>query len=154
MKKIIVLLGFLMMVGICQAQVRFFKPVPKDLFKSGTLLKAGETINPTSVWIIRPAVELSAVQLTWNKTTKEFDSQAFSSTGLGVGFQHYVQVNGEPYNNFGFNALLLFVANMTEQTASMALVGTVTALKFVNVGAGYNFGTKTVLILTGITYNF
>jgi len=143
-----------MMVGVCQAQVSFFKPIPKDLFKSGTLLKADVAATPTSVWLIRPAVSLTAVQLTWNKTTKEFDSQAFSSTGLGLGYQHYVEVNGVPYNNFGFNALLLFVADITKQTASMAVVGTVSALKFVNVGAGYNFGTKSVLILTGITYNF
>jgi hypothetical protein len=152
MKKIMLIIGFLLLAVMVNAQVSFFKPVPKDVFKA-TAISNGVTATPTHLWLLRPTVSLTAVQLTWNKETKTFDSNAFSSTGLGVGYQHYVDVNGVPFNNYGFNALLLFIANDGGE-ASMAGVLTITALKFVSVGAGYNFGLKTPLILTGVSYNF
>lgn len=127
----------------------FFKPVDKNLIT----LKTKE-VTP-SVWLFRPAVEISALQLTYNKTTKGFDASSLKQAGAGIGYQHFVESNGLPYNNFGFNALLLFDLIPTETTnAGVSGALTVSALQFLNVGAGYNITAKKFFILTGITFNF
>jgi hypothetical protein len=152
MKKLIVILflAIFCIAGFSQTSKNsFFKPVSKGLFGA----PGAKAVNP-SVWLLRPTVEISAVQLIWNNETKQFDSRAFSSTGLGIGYQHYIEVDGVPYNNYGFNALLLFGASTDTGPASMSLAATVSALKFVNIGVGYNFAQKSVLLLTGVTYNF
>ena len=150
MKKLILFLvfAFIVIAGYSQA---FFKPVTKDVFVFDKDMKA---INP-SVWLFRPAVSITAVQFTYDKATKVWNSNAFSSAGLGVGYQHYIDVNGEPYNNFGFNVLMLF-NYLPEQTAEtgFSFAGTVSALKFIEAGAGYNVQLKSFFILTGIKYNF
>jgi hypothetical protein len=150
-RKAMMIIVLMMIGGISfgQGKNSFFKPVTKDAF----VISGQKAVSP-SLWLFRPAVSLTAVQLTWNKTTKEFDSQPFSSAGLGVAYQHYIEVNGLPYNNFGFNALLLFGAPTAIDPASMSVVGTITALKFISIGGGYNFGNKVPLILTGISYSF
>lgn len=127
----------------------FFKPVDKDMF---SLKTAGEA---SSSWLFRPTVELSALQLTYNKETKGFDASSLTQAGVGIGYQHFTQVNGEPYNNFGLNLLMLFDAVPLETTGT-AISGaiTVSALQFINIGGGYNFGLKRPFILTAITYNF
>lgn len=133
----------------------FFKPVGQEMFFSKVKGTAGEALGTPNVWLFRPAVELSAIQLNWNKDLKGFDASAFTSAGLGVGYQHYIEVDGSPYNNYGFNALVLLDMVPTETSATgISGVLAVNALKVVSMGPGYNFTTKTFFILTGITYNF
>lgn len=128
----------------------FFRPVDKDMFA----LKADADFK-SSTWLFRPTVELSALQLIYNKEEKAFDASSLTSGGIGIGYQHFIEVNGEPYNNFGFNFLMLIDAIPLE-TTNTAISGavTVSALKFLNVGGGYNFGIRKPFILTGVTYNF
>lgn len=123
----------------------FWKPVTNET----SVIKSRDI--GYSVWLFRPTVGLSAIQFVYDKECKCFHSEAFSATGMGVGYQHYIDLNGQPYNNFGFNALVLF--NATDP-GTISLAGTVSALKFVSVGAGYNLGTKQVFFLTGVSYNF
>lgn len=125
----------------------FFKPVHYDT----PAVKARALGSPVNVWLFRPVVSLSAVQFTWNKDLKQFESSMFSSTGMGIGYSHYTEVNGEAYNNFSFNALVLL---NTTTPGSVSLAGTVSALKFVSVGGGYNVGIKQWFILTGVSYSF
>ena len=86
---------------------------------------------------------------------KQVSSASFTSLGLGLGYQHYVNVDGLPYNNFGFNFLMLYTAIPTETTKSgISLAGTVSALKFIDIGVGFDFDVKQIFGLMGIKYNF
>jgi hypothetical protein len=155
MKKLLILL-FLVILSIASySQSKFegfFKPV--DSYQFQKHIKDSKEAA-TSVWLFRPAVSVSAMKLTYDKTTKVWSSASFTSAGLGVGYQHYIESSGEPYNNFGFNLLLLYTAVPTEQTtAGLSLAGTISALKFIDVGGGYDFDLKKVFGLLGIKYNF
>ena len=158
MKRIVVILilAVLCIAGSSQKPFKgFFKPVPNTLLTvSPNSMRAG-VIAPTSKWLFRPVVEVSALQLYYNKDTKSFDATSFTSLGMGVGYQHFIEVNDEIINNWGVNALFLFEAIPTETTnAGMSGAITVSALKFINLGAGYNFSNKKMFLLTGVTYNF
>ena len=151
MKKLLVLLAFIAITisGFSQSKWDgFFKPVTRQSFDYH--LKGTMSMNP-NVWLFRPAVSLAATMLTYDKTTKDWNATAFNSVGMGIGYQHYIDNNGTPYNNFGFNALV-FVNATPEATVSFA--GTVSALKFIDVGGGYNLGTQSPFILLGVKYNF
>ena len=146
MKKIIVVFVFLFVTIISQAQ--FFKPVPKDLFKTEKLA----AIENPSVWLFRPVVELTALQFTF---AKPVEVNSLSSLGTGISYQHFIEVDGEPYNNFGVNGLVLFSQNLGGiEPARLSIAVTVSTLQFVNIGIGYNLGLKQAFVLTGITYNF
>jgi hypothetical protein len=130
----------------------FFKPVTRDHFYYAARSQAAGMEN---IWKFRPAVEISAAKISYDKDLKQWSSAAFTSIGMGIGFQHYIDNGGTIYNNFGFNVLMLYTAVPTEQTqAGISIAGTVSALKFIDVGAGYDFQIKQVFILTGIKYNF
>lgn len=129
----------------------FFKPVSMN----PGLKEMGTKAGGSGIWLFRPTVEISAVQLTWNKTNKNFDASALTSAGMGIGYQHFVDNNGKPYNNFGVNALMLFNVIPTESNpASISGALTLTAFEYLNVGAGYDFGLKVPFILTGVTMKF
>lgn len=138
------------MSAFTQVKNGFFRPVNKQMFQLKNV-----AVAPANIWIFRPAIEITATQLTWNKTTKVFDISSFQSMGLGVSYQHFISIDGLPYTNFGINALLLFDTTPI-QTNEAALSGaiTISALQYFNAGAGYNFGAKTLFLLLGITYNF
>lgn len=149
---IILLLGTGLLANAQSPWSGFFRPVDKRTFAT----RLAETkAGASSVWLFRPAVEISAVQITYDKTDKQWKSNALSSAGMGIGYQHYIESNGVPYNNFGFNLLMLFNYVPTETSdAGVSVAGTVSALKFIDVGAGYNFQLKAPFILTGIKYSF
>ena len=160
MKKLLVLMAFVAISISTFSQgawTGFFQPVGHQQFE--TRLKGIASLRGTavtsSVWLFRPAIEISATQLVYDRTSKQWSSSSFTSAGLGLGYQHYVDNNGVPYNNYGFNLLLLVNAIPTETApASVSAAGTVSALRFIDVGGGYNFGTKNPFVLLGITYNF
>jgi len=168
MKNKTLLLAFLLLscTLITQAQPKvnhwdgFFKNVPSELFVPEVTVPqlAGEeaTVLTPDVWLFRPAVELSAVQLVWNKESKKFDTGSFTSAGVGLSYQHYISNNGEPYNNFGVNALLLFDITPTEtaESTGIGVALTATAYQYISLGAGYNITNKTPMIIFGVSYNF
>jgi hypothetical protein len=130
----------------------FFAPVDKNLFAVRSLR---ESPSP-SVWLFRPTVGISAMQLTPSSVEgKVFDVSSFQSVGAGMSYQHFVDYNGNPYNNYGFNFLFLFDAIPRETTTlNVSVAGTMSALEFINFGVGYNLGLKKPFILTGLIYNF
>jgi hypothetical protein len=155
MKKLIVILflASLTLAGYSQSPFSgFFKPVT-----SGSFYVKTKDMTPGSenVWLFRPAISVSAIKLTYEKDTKQWNSASFTSAGFGLGFQHYVDNGGTIYNNVGFNLLLLYTAVPTEQTeAGISLAATISALKFLDFGAGYDFAQKQFFGLMGIKYNF
>jgi hypothetical protein len=128
----------------------FFKPVDNSIFN----IKAPSAGR--SVWLFRPTVEISAMQLIPSEVEgKIFDVSSFQSVGMGVSYQHFVEYNSEPYNNYGVNLLVLFDAIPRETTSlNLSTVVSISALEFMNFGVGYNFGMKKPFLLTGLIYNF
>jgi len=152
MKKFLIitlLLTFFIGASAQQPFKGFFKPVSPEL-----TVKTRDVENP-SVWLFRPAIEISALQLMYNKDLKQFDASSLTSAGLGISFAHFINNEGQPYSNYGFNLLCLFDTQINSVTETgISLAGTVSAFELISVGAGYNFGVKKFLLLTGITYNF
>ena len=156
MKKILALLflaAFTISVSAQKAPVKFFAPVPVDLFaKDASSLK---TLENASVWLLRPMATITAVQLNWNKVTKQFDASALSSAGIGISYAHFIEANSLPYNNFSVNALLLLGGNIeATEPASMSIALTGSFMNFVSLGGLYNFSSKSFGILTGVAIKF
>jgi hypothetical protein len=118
----------------------FFKPVPSSI----TYETNKRGIN--DVWLLRPSVTLTAMQINFDGTVKPL-----SSLGTGVSYSHFIDNEGTPYQNFGANLIVLF-GTQTELDISVA--GTISLWQYLNLGIGYGFMNKNVFLLTGITYNF
>lgn len=159
MKKLITLLALVAIIGMTTAQAQspfrgFFKPVKYETLQTNLQGFTGLETK-TNTWLFRPAVELSALQLTWNKEFKTFQSSMLTSAGIGISFAHYIDNNGVPYSDYGFNLLVLTDTEIAGVTFSdLYIAGTVSAFQFVSVGAGYNLGLRQFFFLTGIVYNF
>jgi hypothetical protein len=154
MKKLITILLFASLTLANYSQ-GFFKPVDRNMFTPKD--NALKTLAITQKWEFRPAIAISAVQLNWNKDKKQFDASAFNSAGIGIGYQHFIELpDGSPFNNYGFNGILLLgaddILNPTVPTISFAITGSF--LQYVNIGALYNFTNKSFGILTGVSLKF
>lgn len=135
----------------------FFKPVTNVQYLKHIKAKSVAEVVPSGTWFVRPAVEAVGMKYTYNKDLKQVEVGSFLATGFGVGYQHYVESNGEPYNNYGFNLLLLFNTIPLEEStneAGISLAGTFSALKFIDIGGGYDFAMKELFVLTGLKLNF
>jgi hypothetical protein len=125
-------------------QAQFFKPVRSDLFSNVT---ADSRAKGSSIWLPRPSATISAVQWNYDKDAKTFNATAFQSVGLGVGYQHFIEANGVPYNNYGFNALMLLGTDISAAV-------TCTALGIINAGICYNITLRQFGVLTGVQIRF
>lgn len=157
MKKLIILLAFIAFAATAIAQNPFdgfFRPMSNQHFDKMVAQK-GLKADVSKLWAFRPALEISAMKLSYDKDSKQWSSASFTSVGMGIGYQHYIYVDQIPYNNFGFNLLMLYNAVPTETAeAGISLAGTVSALKFLDVGIGFDFQMKVGFGLMGIKYNF
>ena len=144
MKKIILIL-LVLTPAILQAQ-GFFSKVPSDLSYSAN--KRG--VN--DAWLIRPTVQLTAVQILFGKTT---EVKSLSQVGTGVSYAHFVDNGGVPYQNFSADLILLYGTEFTEVAPlKLSLALSVTAWQYLSFGGGYSFMDKRFFLLTGITYRF
>jgi hypothetical protein len=151
MKKIVIFLA-LISVTLFSATAQnhwsgFWRPVEKSTL-------TGKAPGDKSFeFKFRPAAEMNAVQFTWDKEEKLFESSTFSSAGLGFGLQHYIEkADGSLVNNYGFNALL--VLDGSQSSSGVGLAITANALHFVNIGIGYSLTNKTFFIPVGAVWNF
>ena len=155
MKRILLILSLVALMVTANAQVKsvpLFTPVPEDLFASDEY--GLKSLENASVWMLRPSIQVTAVQLTWNKEKKSFDSTPLSSVGAGISYQHYIEVDEQPFNNFGVNAFFLLGTDISQVSpASLGIAATVN-YSVINAGVGYNFGNKVPFILTGITLKY
>jgi hypothetical protein len=148
MKKLILVLTLLVftLTSFSQHWDGFFQPVNKKL-----LIVPG-TRQPATVWLFRPVVTITALQFMFKDPV---EVSSLSSMGTGLSFQHLINNDGEPYVNYGFNALLLFtndIGGVAPASLSFAVTGSF--LNYVSVGVGYSLQAKKAFLLTGITYNF
>ena len=160
MKKLIVLLMLVLMSFVASAQTSsfkgFFKPLPKDLFhNTETYFKGVTDTLKSGVWLFRFDVTITAIQLKYNKELETWISSPLNSAGPGIGYKHFISVDGKPYNDFGVNAIALLGYNWNRlDEASISLIGTVNFLNNVNVGGGYDLTNKAPVILIGATISF
>jgi hypothetical protein len=146
---VFILSGLTMTVKAQSAWDGFFQPVKSN----AQLTKA--VGDKKYEFKFRPAAEMTAVQVMYDKETKTWNSNAFNSAGIGLGLQHYVEgVNG-PVNNYGFNALLMMNAfSSGDKGAGFGAAVTINVPNFVTFGGGYDFTFKQPYILLGAVYNF
>lgn len=152
MRKIIIFSMLLLLSIGVMAQSRWNGFFEK---KSGTkieLLK-GEG-DQTYNWYVRPAAQLTAIKLEWDAEKKLFNPGEFSAAGIGLGYQHYTEHNGELVNDYGVNALLIINGSEASNQAGFGVAATVNALGFVNVGGGRDFVNDKWLILMGASWSF
>jgi hypothetical protein len=142
MKRLLLISVLLVIISNTFGQ--FFKPVPRDLFSNVT---ADSRAKGSSIWLPRPSATISAVQWNYDKDAKTFNAIAFQSVGLGVGYQHFIEANGVPYNNYGFNALMLLGTDISAAV-------TCTALGIINAGICYNITLRQFGVLTGVQIRF
>ena len=152
MRKLVFILMLITISVVVSAQSKwdgFFQPASSTL--SFTKVPGEKSYQ----FKFRPAAEMTAVQMMYDKTEKKWTSSSFHSAGIGLGLQHYVQGINGPINNYGFNALLMLDATPTEDKgAGFGLAATMNIPNFVNFGGGYNFTFKKPYILLGAVYNF
>jgi hypothetical protein len=152
MKKLIVLLLFCIpIVGFSQNAFRgFFRPVPDNLiemrYSVGTM-----TVTP-GAFLFRATVSVTALQIMLDK---EKTVNNLTSAGTGLSYNHYINQNGLPYSDYGFNLLLLYNYEIGgTEPLSLSVAASVTAFQIVNAGIGYDPGLKKGFLLTGISYSF
>jgi len=150
MKKILLLITLFACTGILGYSQGIFKPVPSDLFTSGTYYV--KQAKNTHVWLPRLSAGVVANQFTYNKTTGNLDMSSFTKVGLGISYAHFVPGETEPYNDYSFNGFIFLPTKEPESGLALAL--TVSALKYINAGMGYDFGPNKFFLLTGLTYTF
>ena len=149
MRRLLLILTIVMLTIMVGAQ-GLFKPVPATLFKDkGITPKAGENY---SAWLPRISAGIVANQFTYNKDTEEIEMSAFSKVGLGMSYAHYILIDDKPYNNYSFSGFVFFPTE--EPMSSLSLVATISTLRYINLGMGYDFGIKKVFALTGVAYTF
>lgn len=168
MKKLIILFLLVSVTCVLNAQksdlttkVSLFKPVPSNLFKSQVAYNTtvGAIVEVPSAWFLRLTAGAVTTRNTYDKVTKKWNTAPMSAVGMGAGYQHYTALaDGTPYNNYGFNLLLLTSVRLFDQEQATMGVGLfATFFQFINVGfdympgleAGNKFG-----IDTGVTLKF
>lgn len=155
-KLLLLLLLCVPLIGSAQSKFTgFFKPVPDNLFPQKYFISRGANIPGT--WLFRPQLSLTAVQLNYDKQLQKITAKNFVNAWIGIGYSHFVNLDGEPFNNYGFNLLLLFgqeqpVTPARESSVSLAAV--FNALGWVNVGPVFDLGSNKLGLLTGVSIKF
>lgn len=156
MKRIVFATLLLCMALMASAQSKFdgfFRPVTLDKVVAFDGDKAG-----TSAWFFRPSASIAATVFTLGyKEDGTFDgvqASYLAKTGVGISYAHFIESDGEAFNNYSFNGMLLLP---TDGTTNAAFAITATAFK-VNAGVGYNAVKgafkENIFFLTGVNFTF
>lgn len=162
--KVLVLGLFIGSIGLSvSAQGRWsgmLKPVSQDKI---VMLKAssdGEGVS-TGVFIPRWTASMTGTAMKYDTETKSVKSTSIARIGAGLSWAHYTPINDAPFNDYSFNALVLFP---TEKDVNLGMAITVSALNFlgsfnINAGPMYDFVKgqsfkQNIGFLTGVTLVF
>lgn len=155
MKKLIVLFFMLALAVTINAQSSFegfFKP-SKAISFEGKYSMGAMTVMPGK-WLFRPQVAVTAVQV----NLKTLETSTFNSAGLGIGYNHFASIQGEPFNDYGFNFLVLIGKGLPDEVeipkAAFSIAIVANALGWINLGPIYDIGNNTFGILTGVSLKF
>ena len=156
MKKLIVVLFFLILPFWLIAQTPFkgfFRPLDRSLFQTEQTIDGNiKADEATSFWLFRQVFTLTAIQF---DLASPVMVHSLNSMGTGLSYQHIINSNGEPYANYGFNALILYTQDIGDvEPAKISIALTGMAWQYVNAGIGYSFANKQFFILTGLAYSF
>jgi hypothetical protein len=144
MKKIILISAF---VIFCTAGFsQLFKPVPTDYFRNRAL--------GHSSWIPRINVGINAISYGKNPETKQIEVVPLNAICFGMGYLHYKDDQGEPFNDFGFN--LAYLQLIDKAGSGVGLYGTYNTgqIGLLNLGCHYDFAVNRFFLDTGITFHF
>lgn len=146
------LLSGISTISVAQGHNRLFAPVENDFLLK---MKAnGTAVSNNTAWLPRIAAGMSAAQMYYDKESKNWTTSSLNAVCFGYGFQHFIQANDKPYNDYGFNILVLLDIKPTETTyTAFSTAATVSALEYLNFGGGYNFTLKKPFLLTTITFD-
>ena len=129
----------------------FFKPVQ---IKQKLMLKAGDNL-PTSIWLFRPSVSISAIKMQWVGGNQSFISSALQTLGTGISYQKLIDQNGSAYCQLAVNGLVLYNLDFSGQVP-INLGGAITIGAFNNLisaGVGWDANQKDPFILLNISLN-
>jgi hypothetical protein len=135
------------------ASAQFFRPVPKDLFSGDRAVK--------SEFLLRPAVNVASNLFKWDNTLKKVYNMSFARIGMGVSYAHYIEVEGEPYNNFSINLLALMPTGTEISYMSFGVTFAALDVFGLSISAGplYDFNKERPFIeniglMTGVQMTF
>jgi len=130
----------------------FFKPSKAISFEAKHSLGAETVVS--GKWLFRPQVAITAVNI--NLKTKE--TSTFSSAGLGIGYNHFSNLQGEAFNDYGVNLLLLLGKEIPSEVeipkAAFFIAAVFNALGWINIGPIYDTSNNTLGLLTGVSLKF
>jgi hypothetical protein len=146
MKRLIIvfILASLTFAGYSQ----LFRPVPKDLFSSQ------KSLGKSSQLVPRISIGLNAISYGKNPETDVLEVTPLSAICFGIGLLHYKNVEGLPFNDFGFNLAYLQLTNKVG--SGVGLYGTYNTgqIGLLNVGGHYDFKLKQFFLDTGVAWHF
>jgi hypothetical protein len=147
MKKLIVIL-IIATFSVAVHSQGLFKPVPKDLFTTQ------KSLGNASQWLPRLNVGLSAISYGKNPETKVMEVTPLSAIVFGIGYLHYKNVEGVPFNDFGFNLAYLQLTNKVG--SGVGLYGTYNTgpVGLLNLGGHYDFNLKQFFFDSGVSFHF
>jgi hypothetical protein len=157
MKKLIFLLLLCIpTIGFSQGLFKdFWKPVRPTSFNATNLRPTG--VDMSIEWKIRSQLSLTGLQWNYDKEVKKLTSKTLTSAGLGLGVQHYRNINTAPFNDYGAYLLVLYgqqlpVTDFSTNSLSLALV--FNGLGIINIGPVFDLGSNKLGLLTGVSIKF
>lgn len=162
--KILIVGLFIGSIGLsASAQGRWdgmLKPISQEKF---IMLKGVRGVDQVSkgVFIPRWTASMTGTAMKYDFDAKEVVSTSVARIGAGLSWAHLTDVEGVAFNDYSFNALVLFP---TEKDANLGVAVTFSCLNFlgkfnVNAGPMYDFVKdvpfkSNIGLLTGVTYVF
>jgi len=98
MKKVLIILFMVLLLPaglMAQGHWSQFTKITRGT-KVAELKSDGEKILK---WYVKPTANLTAIKLEYDAEKRIFNPGEFSAGGVGIGFQHYVEHNGELVND-------------------------------------------------------
>jgi len=160
--KVLIIGVFISSIGLsASAQNKFSGMLqPVKLERVNTLLSDNDKAVTTGVFVPRYKVSLASTVFKFNEDTEKIESSPLSRVGAGFSWSHYIVLNNIPYNDYSFDALILFP---TDGTTNLGAALTFSALDFygmsLNAGVMYDFikgksFKHNIGLLTGITLRY
>jgi len=149
--KRLLLISIVALLTIAVSAQGLFSPVPKTLFTTEKAIKVGEV---SSAWLPRINVGLNAISYGKNAETGQLEVTPLNAIAFGLGYLHYKNVAGVPFNDFGFNVAYLQLID--KAGSGVGLYGTYNTgqIGLLNIGAHYDFAVNQIFVDTGVTWHF